>query len=134
MSQIAIIGGVVLVMCSSSLAAALMMGGEETTSTTGPTGPSGSAEVSFVIPTDETSLNECYASRYTDLRLAYDTNNTGLGAHWTTHGTGEGRDHSCTITDAEAQCYLDRYPDAKAYAGTDLKKATKTLLRNRYRL
>ena len=40
MSRVAIIGGIVLVMCSSSVAAALMMGGEETTSTTGPTGPS----------------------------------------------------------------------------------------------
>ena len=41
MSRVAIIGGIVLVMCSSSVAAALMMGGEETTSTTGPTGPTG---------------------------------------------------------------------------------------------
>jgi len=109
----------------------MMTGGDETPTSPGPTGPSrppGPAppsQVTFTIPTDDTSLNECYGARYTDLRAAFGTNNGAYGSHWTNHGIGEGRDRSCTITDEQAQCYLDRYPDAKAYAGTDLKKARK---------
>ena len=112
-----------MICCSISVFAYILTGSKD--KPTNSNGPGGSGTVTFTVPTDATSLNECYASRYPDLRLAYGTDNTALGAHWTDAGTSEGRDHTCTLTDEQAQCYLERYPDAKTYAGTDLKMARK---------
>ena len=120
----AVIGVVGMMLClSSSASAALMMGGDDDDKKPA-TGPSAS-DVSFTIPTDEDSLNECYGARYWDLRAAFGTDKAALGNHYTSHGIAEERSNSCTLSDEEAQCYLDRYADAKAFAGTDLKKARK---------
>jgi hypothetical protein len=85
------------------------------------------ADETFTIPTEQDSLNECYGARYTDLRAAFGTDKAALGGHYTTYTTNgaETRDNSCTLSDAEAQCYLDRYPAVQAYAGTNLKLARK---------
>ena len=116
--------GLLIVCCSSSSAMMTMSGGESV----GPS-PDGngvdSVDETFTIPTDETSLNECYGARYWDLRAAFGTDKAALGGHYTNSGTPEGRSNSCTLSDAEAQCYLDRYPAVQAYAGTNLKLARK---------
>jgi hypothetical protein len=124
----------VLSMCCicSSIVAGAMSGGEEDdkkknqSGPTGPTGPS-SPDETFTIPTEQDSLNECYAARYTDLRAAFGTDKAKAESHYTTYTTNgaETRDNSCTLSDAEAQCYLDRYPAVQAYAGTNLKLARK---------
>ena len=130
-----IIGAVVLLLIVIGVIVYMTMGKKKSTEAETQEAPTASIEtreappvveiVTFVIPTDATSLNECYAARYPDLRLAFGTNNAGLGGHWTNNGTKEGRDHTCTMSDEQAQCYIDRYPDAKTYAGTDLEKARK---------
>ena len=81
----------------------------------------------FTVPTGANSLSECYGARYWDLRAAFGTDKAKLGEHYTTFTTNgpETRSNSCTLSDAEAQCYLDRYSDAKTYAGTNLKLARK---------
>ncbi|CAY39738.1 hypothetical protein OTV1_150 [Ostreococcus tauri virus 1] len=104
-----------------------MMGGEDDKGS-GTGGSGGSpAPVTFVVPTAADKLNECYGARHWDLRAAFGTDGDALGSHYTTYTTNgsENRNNSCTLSDEEAQCYLDRYPDAKTYAGTDLKKARK---------
>ena len=85
------------------------------------------ADETLTIPTDADSLTKCYGARYTDLRAAFGTDKAALGGHYTTYTTNgaETRDNSCTLSDAEAQCYLDRYPAVQAYAGTNLKLARK---------
>ena len=75
----------------------------------------------FTVPEDYPSQNECYMARYVDLRAAFGKNADAAGNHWTAHGQGEKRNHTCTLSDTEAQCYIDRYPDA----GTDLDQARK---------
>ena len=75
----------------------------------------------FTVPEDHPSQNECYMARYVDLRAAFGKNADAAGNHWTAHGQGEKRNHTCTLSDTEAQCYIDRYPDA----GTDLDEARK---------
>ena len=79
----------------------------------------------FTIPTDDASQAECYGARYWDLRAAFGSDDTALGNHFTKYtGSGrENRDASCALSDAEARCYIDRYEDAKAFAGADLEKA-----------
>ena len=81
----------------------------------------------FTIPTEADSLSECYGARYWDLRAAFGTDKAALGGHYTTYTTNgsETRSNSCTLSDEEAQCYLDRYPAVQAYAGTNLKLARK---------
>jgi len=81
----------------------------------------------FTIPTEADSLSECYGARYTDLRAAIGTDKAALGGHYTTYTTNgpETRSNSCTLSDEEAQQYLDRYPAVQAYAGTNLKLARK---------
>ena len=81
----------------------------------------------FTIPTEADSLSECYGARYGDLRAAFGTDKAALGGHYTTYTTNgsETRSNSCTLSDEEAQCYLDRYPAVQAYAGTNLKLARK---------
>ena len=121
----------VLSMCCicSSIVSGVMMGGEETPTPGGgaPGGGAGGGDDSSggggptfdppVVPTDEASTGKCYLSRYTDIRLAYRED----GAKALTNKSG--RDVSCVMSDEEAQCYLDRYSDAQAYAGTDLNGA-----------
>jgi hypothetical protein len=77
---------------------------------------------SFTVPTDESSLNECYGSRYGDLRAAFGTDKDSLGAHWTSNGESENRTRSCTLTDEEATCYATRYSDIDV---ADLQKVRK---------
>ena len=134
MAAVAAIAGVgMMVCCSSSVASFMMMGDDDdddkkkkVIGPTGPTGPSAPDET-FTIPTEQDSLNECYAARYTDLRAAFGTDKAQAETHYTTYTTNgaETRDNSCTLSDAEAQCYLDRYPAVQAYAGTNLKLARK---------
>jgi hypothetical protein len=116
-----------LVVCCSSSSAMMMMGGGESV---GPS-PDGngvdSVDETFTIPTDADSTSECYGARYWDLRAAFGTDKAVLGGHYTNYTTNgsENRSNSCTLSDAEAQCYLDRYPAVQAYAGTNLKLARK---------
>jgi hypothetical protein len=116
-----------LVVCCSSSSAMMMMGGGESV---GPS-PDGngvdSVDETFTIPTDADSTSECYGARYWDLRAAFGTDKAALGGHYTNYTTNgsENRSNSCTLSDAEAQCYLDRYPAVQAYAGTNLKLARK---------
>jgi len=128
MSVVPMLAGVgLLIVCCSSSSAIMTMGGGESV---GPS-PDGngvdSVDETFTIPTDETSLNECYGARYWDLRAAFGTDKAALGGHYTNYTTNgsENRSNSCTLSDAEAQCYLDRYPAVQAYAGTNLKLARK---------
>ena len=128
----AIAAGVGAMLCiSSSVAAVMMGGGEETPAATGAGAGAGAGtdtpDETFTIPTEQDSLNECYAARYTDLRAAFGTDKAQAETHYTTYTTNgaETRDNSCTLSDAEAQCYLDRYPAVQAYAGTNLKLARK---------
>ena len=81
----------------------------------------------FTVPVDAVSTAECYGARYWDLRAAFGTNNAALASHSGRSAPGgpESRDLTCKISDAEAQCYLDRYPAVQAYAGTNLKLARK---------
>jgi len=81
----------------------------------------------FTVPVDAVSTAECYGARYWDLRAAFGTNNAALASHSGRSAPGgpESRDLTCNISDAEAQCYLDRYPAVQAYAGTNLKLARK---------
>jgi hypothetical protein len=81
----------------------------------------------YTIPTDDASKAECYGARYVDLRAAFGTDAAALENHYTTYTTNgsETRDNSCTLSDAEAQCYIDRYADAKTFAGTNLEKGRK---------
>ena len=73
------------------------------------------------------STAECYGARHWDLRAAFGGDNGSLSAHSLNSlaGGSESRDLTCTLSDAEAQCYLDRYPAVQAYAGTNLKLARK---------
>ena len=124
----AIAAGVGAMLCiSSSVAAVMMGGGEETPAATGAGAGTDTPDETFTIPTEQDSLNECYAARYTDLRAAFGTDKAQAETHYTTYTTNgsEARDNSCTLSDAEAQCYLDRYPAVQAYAGTNLKLARK---------
>ena len=128
MSVVPMLAGVgLLIVCCSSSSAMMMMGGEESV---GPS-PDGngvdSVDETFTIPTDETSLNECYAARYKDLRAAFGTDKVALNNHYTTYTTNgaETRSNSCALSDDEVQQYLDRYPAVQAYAGTNLKLARK---------
>ena len=75
----------------------------------------------FTVPEDYPSQNECYMARYVDLRAAFGKNTESAGNHWNRHGQAENRNHTCTLSDEDAQCYIDRYPDA----GTDLDEARK---------
>ena len=131
MAAVAAIAGVGMMVCCSSSVASFMMGGDDDDdkkkTPLGPSpGPSAPDET-FTIPTEQNSLNECYAARYTDLRAAFGTDKAQAETHYTTYTTNgsETRDNSCTLSDAEAQCYLDRYPAVQAYAGTNLKLARK---------
>jgi len=83
--------------------------------------------VNFTIPTDAVSTAECYGARYWDLRAAFGGDNAALAGHSVNSqpGGSESRDLTCNLSDEEAQCYLDRYPAAQAYAGTNLKLARK---------
>jgi len=126
----AIAAGVGAMLCiSSSVAAVMMGGGEETPAAAGAGAGAGTdaPDETFTIPTDADSLTECYGARHWDLRAAFGTNKASLGSHYTNYTTNgsEARDNSCTLSDAEAQCYLDRYPAVQAYAGTNLKLARK---------
>ena len=126
MAAVPMLAGVGLMMvCCSSSSAMMMMGGEEETPTP-PAGPSAPDET-FTIPTDDDSLAECYGARHWDLRAAFGTDKAALSGHHTTYTTNgsENRSNSCTLSDEEAQCYLDRYPAVQAYAGTNLKLARK---------
>ena len=97
-------------------------GGEETPAATGSGAGAGTdaPDETFTIPTDADSLAECYGARHWDLRAAFGTDKAALGGHYTTYVTNgsDTRSNSCTLSDAEAQCYLDRYPAVQAYAGT----------------
>ena len=75
----------------------------------------------FTVPEDYPSQNECYMARYVDLRAAFGKNTESAGNHWERYKDEEDRNHTCTLSDEEAQCYIDRYPDA----GTDLDEARK---------
>jgi len=122
--------GLLVVCCSSSVAAMMMGGDDDDDKKKTPLGPSpgpSAPDETFTIPTDQDSLNECYAARYTDLRAAFGHNGDALGGHYTTNTTNgaETRSNSCTLSDDEVQQYLDRYPAVQAYAGTNLKLARK---------
>ena len=129
MAAVAVAGVGRMVVCSSSLAAVMMMGGEEETPTptTGSSAGPSAPDETFTIPTDQDSLNECYAARYKDLRAAFGNNGDVLNTHYTNNTTNgpENRSNSCTLSDEEAQQYLDRYPAVQAYAGTNLELARK---------
>src|SRR6056300_1115092 len=88
--------------CSSSVGAFFLIPSE---AATGPTGPTGGG-ISFTVPTDQASLNECYGARYWDLRATFGTDGDSLGSHYTSSTTNgpENRSNSCTLSDAEAQC------------------------------
>jgi hypothetical protein len=121
-----VIGGMLCL--SSSVGAALTMGGEED----GGAGAGGANnqdndDDTYTIPTDDASKANCYGARYVDLRAAFGTDAAALENHYTTYTTNgsENRDNSCTLSDTEAQCYIDRYADAKTFAGTNLEKGRK---------
>ena len=126
MAAIAAGVGLLVVCGSSSAAAAMMMGGKEKEDPVVATKDSDSDET-FTIPTDAVSTAECYGARYWDLRAAFGGDNGALSAHSLNSlpGGSESRDLTCNLSDEEAQCYLDRYPAAQAYAGTNLKLARK---------
>ena len=121
--------GMMMVCCSSSVAALMMGGGEEKEDPVVPKTPAGTdaPDETFTIPTDAVSTAECYGARHWDLRAAFGSDKAALTNHHTTYVTNgsDTRSNSCTLTDAEAQCYLDRYPAVQAYAGTNLKLARK---------
>ena len=121
--------GLLVVCCSSSSAMMMMGGGEEKEDPVVPKTPAGPSapDETFTIPTDAVSTAECYGARYWDLRAAFGGDNGALSAHSQNSlpGGSESRDLTCTLSDEEAQCYLDRYPAAQAYAGTNLKLARK---------
>jgi hypothetical protein len=130
MAQVAMIAGLGMMCLSFSVGAALMMGGGEEDGGAGGAGGAGGTDNqdddTFTVPTDNTSKAECYASRYPDLRIAYDTDAAGLENHWNDHGSkGENRINSCELSDDEAQAYINRYEAVKTYAGTNLDKARK---------
>ena len=127
MAAVAAIAGVGMMVCCSSSVAALMMGGEEETPDTGGGAGPSAPDDTYTIPTDQDSLNECYAARYKDLRAAFGHQGQALNDHYTTYTTNgaENRSNSCTLSDEEAQQYLDRYPAVQAYAGTNLELARK---------
>ena len=127
MAQVAMIAGLGVICLSSSVGAALTMGGEEDGGAGGAGGANDQDDDTYTIPTDDASKVECYGARYTDLRAAFGTDTAALGNHYTTYTSNgsENRDNSCTLTDAESQCYIDRYADAKAFAGTNLEKGRK---------
>ena len=128
-------------MCSiGSSIAASMMGGEEDPGGGGGGGAGAGAgagaggaggadtpDETFTVPADIESKAECYGARYWDLRAAFGSDNAALQGHSVNSQPGgpENRDLTCNISDAEAQCYLDRYPAVQAYAGTNLKLARK---------
>jgi hypothetical protein len=130
MAAVAAVAGVGMMVCCSSSVAAFMMSGDDDDdkkkTPLGPTGPSAPDET-FTIPTDAVSTAECYGARYWDLRAAFGGDNGALSAHSLNSlpGGSESRDLTCNLSDEEAQCYLDRYPAAQAYAGTNLKLARK---------
>ena len=133
--------GLLVVCCSSASVAALMMGGGEEDPGGGGAGAGAGAgagtgaggggsdppDETFTVPADIASKAECYGARYWDLRAAFGSDNAALQGHSVNSqpGGSESRDLTCNISDAEAQCYLDRYPAVQAYAGTNLKLARK---------
>ena len=132
MSAPMIAAGVGMMVCCSSSVAALMMGGGEGGDDSSGAGAGAGAgtnapDETFTIPTDADSTAECYGARHWDLRAAFGSDKAKLTNHHTTYVTNgsDTRSNSCTLTDAEAQCYLDRYPAVQAYAGTNLKLARK---------
>lgn len=78
---------------------------------------------------------QCYLNRYSDLQAAFGASNLNAAkTHWQEFGYNEGRSYTCpsnsqnntsarTLTDAEAQCYLNRYPDIVAVLGNSLSVA-----------
>ena len=65
----------------------------------------------------------CYNNRYPDLNNAFKSNAQQLQQHWTNNGAYEGRNNQCVPTSkdaayqmsqAELECYNNRYPDLKA--------------------
>ena len=129
MAAVPMLAGVGLMMvCCSSLSAFMMMGdGDDDKKKKKDSDDDSDSDETFTIPTDADSLTECYGARHWDLRAAFGTNKASLGSHYTNYTTNgsEARDNSCTLSDAEAQCYLDRDPAVQAYAGTNLKLARK---------
>jgi hypothetical protein len=65
-------------------------------------------------------LPECYMARYNDLRTAWYNEEVPLKNSqnhyetYTINGT-ENRNFTCYMSDSEAQCYIDRYPDVREY-------------------
>ena len=79
---------------------------------------------------------QCYLNRYSELKnaLGNDPVYRDLGndlarakAHWKDWGLREGRNptcrYPCTLTNYEAQCYLNRYSDLKNALGNDVAQA-----------
>ena len=137
MSRVAIIGGIVLVMCSSSVAAALMMGGEETTSTTQPTGPIGPAPPVDPFPKDIPGLSGRYtvasaeSSKWKDIS---GKSNDGIvdrgsiskeGTSYVKGGSGDGLKFPAAVLDSNSNYtlfYVGRYngqSKGRIFDGTD---------------
>jgi hypothetical protein len=69
---------------------------------------------------EDASLAECYMARYNDLRTAWYNTEVPLKhsqRHYTDHSLNgqENRNFTCYMSDSEAQCYIDRYPDVREY-------------------
>ena len=129
MSAVPMLAGVGLlsVCCLSSSFMSGATGGGEETPAAGEGAGTDTPDETFTVPIEADSLSECYGARYWDLRAAFGSDKAALSGHYTTYTTNgsENRSNSCTLSDAEAQCYLDRYPAVQAYAGTNLKLARK---------
>ena len=119
--------GLLSVCCISSSFMSGATGGGEEDPAAGEGAGTDTPDETFTVPTEADSLSECYGARYWDLRAAFGSDKAALSGHYTTYTTNgsENRSNSCTLSDAEAQCYLDRYPAVQAYAGTNLKLARK---------
>ena len=83
--------------------------------------------------TEEQAL--CYLERYDDIAKAFGPKNINAAKrHFKTNGFFEKRDPYCdrfpglnqTLTDAQAKCYLERYPDLQAKLGKDNLEAAKS--------
>ena len=102
------------------------------TAPTAPTAPTG--PVSYTVPTTtieladidedttraEAPLPECYMARYNDLRTAWYNTEVPLKSAQTHYQTttingNENRNFTCYMSDAQAQCYIDRYADVREY-------------------
>ena len=127
MPMLAGVGFLSVCCISSSIAASMMGGGSEEDPAVGEGVGTDTPDETFTVPTEADSLSECYGARYWDLRAAFGSDKAALSGHYTTYTTNgsENRSNSCTLSDEEAQCYLDRYPAVQAYAGTNLKLARK---------